>query len=149
MEAVCCSCQLAIFSAAYGLNRIYPPHRSLAIKISKIMSGETAYTLLFSRQEYADIKAEEEIILILNTRVTAVSRTVQDIDSGENSNTSVIEPSILHGIRILLLTSKVKRITADVEYISEGVLSVKVWLKRPGSCHYNSFYYSFKIFSRF
>ena len=87
MEAVCCSCQLAIFSAAYGLNRIYPPHRSLAISFSKIMSGETVYTLLFSWQEYADIKAEEEIILILNTRVTAVSRTVQDIDSGENSST--------------------------------------------------------------
>ena len=51
------------------------------------MSGETVYTLLFSWQEYAEIKAEEEIILILNTRVTAVSRTVQDIDSGENSST--------------------------------------------------------------
>ena len=34
-----------------------------------------------------DIKAQEEIMLILNTRVTAVSRIVQDIDSGENSST--------------------------------------------------------------
>ena len=97
MEAVCCSCQLAIFSAAYGLNRIYPPHRSLAISFSKIMSGETVYTLLFPWQEYADIKAEEEIILILNTRVTDVSRTVQDIDSGGNSSTVCF--SFLHRCR--------------------------------------------------
>ena len=61
------------------------------------MSGETVYTLLFPWQEYADIKAEEEIILILNTRVTDVSRTVQDIDSGGNSSTVCF--SFLHRCR--------------------------------------------------